>query len=161
MCVVRWRSWNRGGPRGTFLGRTDESDEVIVGTAAGIEFTRSFRRRTSNKQWERDAFTTFIGVPWNPRGLAVVRPQRQATGGDTSQRRSFVSMVKTPGCAACLGTASQTHSEVPGEVPAVDQPECRGRSSCNDRPCKGDPAAPVSTQHQRSSSNRQQKAPRD
>ena len=53
---------------GIFLGRTDESDEAIVGTAAGIEFTRWFRRRTKDKQRERDAFTTFIGVPWNPRG---------------------------------------------------------------------------------------------
>ena len=54
---------------GTFLGRTDESDEVIVGTAVGIEFAR-----TRDKQWQRDAFTAFIGVPWNPRGLAVEAP---------------------------------------------------------------------------------------
>ena len=43
---------------GTFLGCTDESDEVIVGTAVGIEFARSFRRRTRDKQWQRDAFMT-------------------------------------------------------------------------------------------------------
>ena len=43
---------------GTFLGRTDESDEVIVGTAVGIEFARSFRRRTRDEQWQRDAFMT-------------------------------------------------------------------------------------------------------
>ena len=35
---------------GTFLRRTDESDEAIVGTAVGIEFARSFRRRTRDKQ---------------------------------------------------------------------------------------------------------------
>ena len=35
---------------GTFLGRTDESDEVIVGTAVGVEFARSFRRRTRDKK---------------------------------------------------------------------------------------------------------------
>ena len=34
-----------------FLGRTDESDEVFVGTAAGIEFARSSKRRTKDKQW--------------------------------------------------------------------------------------------------------------
>ena len=49
---------------GTFLGRTDESDEVIVVTAVGVEFARAFRRRTRDKQWQRDAFTTFRGVPW-------------------------------------------------------------------------------------------------
>ena len=55
-----------------FLARTDESDEVIA--AARIEFAGSFKRRTKDKQWERDAFTTFIGVPWNPRGLVVEAP---------------------------------------------------------------------------------------
>ena len=54
---------------GTFLG-----DQVIVGTAVGVELARSFRRRTRDKQWQRDGFTTFMGVPWNPRGLAVEAP---------------------------------------------------------------------------------------
>ena len=91
---------------GAFLGRTDESDEVIVGTAVGIEFVRSFRRRTRDKQWQRDAFTTFIGVPWNPRGLAVEAPM-------ASSRRRYItkSLVQqhgeTPGCSACLGVSSQ------------------------------------------------------
>ena len=43
---------------GTFLGRTDESDEVIVGTAVGVEFARWFRRRTRDKQWQRDSVPT-------------------------------------------------------------------------------------------------------
>ena len=47
---------------GMFLGRTDESDEVIVGTAVGVEFVRSFRRRMREIQRQRDAFVTFIGV---------------------------------------------------------------------------------------------------
>ena len=91
---------------GIFLASTDESDEAIVGTAAGIEFARSFRRRTKDKQWERDAFTTFIGVPWNPRGLAVEAPM-------ASSRRRYItkSLIQqhgeTPGCSACLGIASQ------------------------------------------------------
>ena len=48
---------------GTFHGRTDESDEVVVGKAVGVEFARSFRRRTRDRQWQRDALTTFTGVP--------------------------------------------------------------------------------------------------
>ena len=91
---------------GTFPGRTDASDEVIVGTAVGIEFARSFRRRTRDKQWQRDALTTFIGVPWNPRGLAVEAPM-------ASSRRKYItkSLVQqhgeTPGCSACLGVSPQ------------------------------------------------------
>ena len=86
---------------GTFLGRTHESDEVIVGTAVGVEFARSFRRRTRDEQWQRDAFTTFIGVPWNPRGLAVEAPMAR------SKRRYITKSLvqqhgETPGCSACL-----------------------------------------------------------
>ena len=91
---------------GTFLGRTDESDEVIVGTAVGVEFARPFRRRTRDNQWQRDALTAFIGVPWNPRGLAVEAPM-------ASSRRRYItkSLVQqhseTPGCSACFGVSSQ------------------------------------------------------
>ena len=96
---VRWAT-------GTFLGHTDESDEVIVGTAVGVEFARSFRRCTRDKQWQRDAFTTFISVPWDPRGLAVEAPM-------ASSRRRYITKslvqqhVETPGCSVCLGVSSQ------------------------------------------------------
>ena len=137
---------------GTFLERTDESDEVIVGTAAGIEFARSLRRRAANKQWERDAFTTFIGVPWNPRGLAVEAPV-------ASSRRRYITKTlihlygETPGCAACLGTASQhtakctdtfeqlINPSVADEVPAVS-------SSAEEIQRPDDGAAPAQNQQQ-------------
>ena len=81
----------------TFLGRTDENDEVIVRTAVGVEFARSFRRRTRDKQWQRDAFTTFMGVP-NPRGLAVEAPM-----ASNRRRHTTKSLVQqhgeTPGCS--------------------------------------------------------------
>ena len=89
---------------GTFLSRTDESDEVIVGTAVGVEFAWSFQRRTRDKPWQRDVFTTFIGAPWNPRRLAVEAPM-------ASSRKRYItkSLVQqhTPGCSACLGVSSQ------------------------------------------------------
>ena len=89
---------------GTFLGRTDESDLVIVGVAAGIEFARSFRRRTN--EWERDAFTTFMGVPWNPRGLAVEAPV--ASGRRRHITKALIQQHgETPGRSACLRIASQ------------------------------------------------------
>ena len=63
---------------GTFLGRTDESDEVIVETAAGIGL---FRRRTNNKQWERDVFTTFIGA---------LESQRFGGGGSSGKQQAAI-----------------------------------------------------------------------
>ena len=76
------------------------------GNSSRVEFARSFRRRTRDKQWQRDAFTTFKGVPWNPRGLAVEAPM-------ASSRTRYItkSLVQqhgeTPGCSACLGVSSQ------------------------------------------------------
>ena len=111
-----------------FLGRTDESDEAIVGTAARIEFARSFRRRTKDKQWEREAFTTFIGVPWTLRELAVEAPIA------SSKRRHITKSLiqqhgETPSCSACFGNRFAAHSEVSREVRGADQPERHRRDS--------------------------------
>ena len=70
-----------------FLGRTDESDEVIVGTAVGVKFARSFRRRTRDKQWQRDALTTFIGVPWK---------SKRAGGGGSDDKQQEEIHHKSP-----------------------------------------------------------------
>ena len=110
---------------GTFLGRTDESDEVIVGTAAGIEFARSFRRRAANKQWERDAFTTFIGLPRNPRGLAVEAPVAKQQAAVHHEGAHPPAWRITRVCSV-PGNCFAVHSEVQGQVRAADQPERHG-----------------------------------
>ena len=95
---------------GTFLGRTDESDEVIVVTAVGIELARSFRRRTRDRQWQRDAFTTFVGTPWNPRGLAVEAPMVTCS---TARRDARLFSL--------LGSFIAAHGNVPRKIWAADQ----------------------------------------
>ena len=62
--------------------------------------------RTRDKQWQRDAFTTFIGVPWHPRELAVEAPT--ASSRRPHVKKSLVQQHgETPGCPACLGVSSQ------------------------------------------------------
>ena len=74
---------------GIFLGSTDESDEAIVGTAAGIDFARSLRRRTKDKQWERDAFTTFwTTFPWTA-PPTTTNTTTTTTVGSSLSRRAF------------------------------------------------------------------------
>ncbi|CAK0901850.1 unnamed protein product [Prorocentrum cordatum] len=63
----RWAS-------GVFLGRRGESEEVVMGTARGKEFTRSFKRRAESERWIQEEFRTFIGVPWNPRAPTTEAP---------------------------------------------------------------------------------------
>ncbi|CAK0826802.1 unnamed protein product [Prorocentrum cordatum] len=94
----RWAS-------GVFLGRRDESDEVVVGTARGIEFTRSFKRRDGSERWIQEEFRTSIGVPWNPRAPTTETPV-------VSTRRRYITCAliqehgESPDCAACLGLSS-------------------------------------------------------
>ena len=101
---------------GTFLGRTDESDEVIVEQQSGSSL--SFRRRTRDEQWQRDAFTTFMSVPWNPRGLAVEGPM-------ASSRRRYItkSLVQQHGEAVqhAWEFHRSTHN-LPRKIRAADHP---------------------------------------
>ena len=59
---------------GLFLGRRDESGEVIVGTPRGIEFARTFQRKPVVDRWSKEEYDMFIGAPWNFRGLQVAAP---------------------------------------------------------------------------------------
>ena len=78
---------------GTLLDAQMKAMRVIVGTAVGIEFARSFRRRTRDKQWQRDAFTTFIGVPGTQEDWRW-KLRWPAAGGGTSQSRLFNSTAR-------------------------------------------------------------------
>ena len=91
--------------QGIFLGRRDETDEVILGTARGIEHARSFRRMSEEERWSKVEYETFIGVPWNPRGLAVETDP-------ASSRRKYITKALVQkhgamdGCHACSGTSN-------------------------------------------------------
>ena len=100
---------------GTFLGRTDESDEVIVGTAVGIEFARSFRRRTRDKQWQRDAFTDIH--------RCVLEPKRTGGGSSDGQQQEEVHHTVTCSTArrdarlfSLLGSFIAAHGNVPRKI---------------------------------------------
>ena len=63
------------------LGRRDESAEVIIGTARGVEFSRNLRRKADVDRWSREEYSSFTGVPWHPRGAEVTARRRQLVGG--------------------------------------------------------------------------------
>ena len=77
-CRIPLRIQTKMEPRweadGVYLGKLDLSDEVIVGRPTGIETTRSFRRMTEDGQWNPETLRTFVGVPWNPRGITTDAP---------------------------------------------------------------------------------------
>ena len=77
--------------RGIFLGRRDESVEVIIGTARGVEFSRSLRGMADGERWSKEEYATFIGAPWNPVGLAVDAPSTNS--GNALQMRWCVNIA--------------------------------------------------------------------
>ena len=65
------------------------------GTPKGIETTRSFRRMTEDRQWNR---RMFVGVPWNPRGITTDAP-----GGIRKRYALVHAHGATDGWPACQG----------------------------------------------------------
>ena len=105
---------------GTLLGRTDESDEVIVGTEVGVEFARSFRRRTRGRQWQRGAFTTF--------DRCALESKRTGGGSSDGQQQEEVhNKVTRPRARrdarlfSVLGSFIAAHGHVPRKIRAADQ----------------------------------------
>ena len=77
-------------------------------SSARLEFAEAFRRRVPESRWSREEYNTFLGVPWNPRGLHVEAPV--ASGRRRYITKSIVAeRGPTPGCPACVG-ASSTHT---------------------------------------------------
>eukprot|EP00971_Amphidinium_carterae_P352935 6492776-Amphidinium_carterae.1 len=52
--------------RGVFLGKTEKSDEFLVGTAGGLFKVRSVRRLVESRQWDGVMAKGLISFPWAP-----------------------------------------------------------------------------------------------
>ena len=54
-----WRTAN-------WLGKSDRSDEHIIGLENGAVLARSVRRKVQGKRWNERALKLVTGTPWNP-----------------------------------------------------------------------------------------------
>ena len=61
----RWRT-------AIWLGKSDRSDEHIIGLENGAVLARSVRRKVEGKRWDERALKMVSGTPWNPRPGEVV-----------------------------------------------------------------------------------------
>jgi hypothetical protein len=93
---ARWAS-------GIFLGRRDQSDEAILGTSSGIEHARSIRRKPESDRWNAEEFSSFVGVPWNPKGTSV--------DDDRITQEAVSDHGATDGCHGCAGTSKNYNAE--------------------------------------------------
>ena len=49
---------------GVWLGRSDATDESIIGTATGVKLIRTIRRRPVGEQYSTEAVQSMRGTPW-------------------------------------------------------------------------------------------------
>ena len=49
---------------GVWLGRSDATDENIIGTASGVKLIRTIRRRPVGEQYSAEAVQSMRGTPW-------------------------------------------------------------------------------------------------
>ena len=93
----RWRT-------AIWLGKSDRSDEHIIGVDTRAVLARSVRRKAQGKRWSERALKLVTGKPWNPRPGEVVMTRRYIT-------RALVERYgPTEDCRACF-RKSQQHSE--------------------------------------------------
>ena len=85
----RWRT-------AIWLGKSDRSDEHIIGVDTGAVLARSVRRKAEGKRWSERALKLVTGTPWNPRPGEVVMRRRYIT-------RALVERYgPTEDCGACF-----------------------------------------------------------
>ena len=93
----RWRT-------AIWLGKSDRSDEQIIGLENGVVLTRSVRRKVESKRRNERALKMATRTPWNPRPGVVVARRRYIT-------RALVERYgPTLDCRACF-RKSQQHTE--------------------------------------------------
>ena len=61
---------------GVWLGRSEESDEHLVGTPRGVIRARTVRRLIPDKRWNAEVFLGFRGLPWDVYAGSVPKAPR-------------------------------------------------------------------------------------
>ena len=123
----RWRT-------AIWLGKSDRSDEDIIGLETGAVLARSVRRKVEGKRWNEKALKMVTGTPWRSGGETTVH--HTSFGGKVWTNRRLRSM---------LPKKAQQHTE---RCRARFDPLCAGEegpveaSAQEGQPAPPEPAAP-------------------
>ena len=110
---------------GVWLGKSNTSDEHLVGTPQGIRRCRSCYRRPEGKRWDKTVLDRMRGTPWQPKGEPTAVRGQPPTPGTPGRRGVCITLERqiehgaTPGCPGC--------NTVYGDNPKPHSPECRAR----------------------------------
>ena len=93
---------------GVWLGRSDVTDENIIGTASGVKLIRTIRRRPVGEQYSAEAVQSMRGTPW----------QLTTGHGDHTKTTSLPTAVPMP---ATFPPAPSPSAPTPVIAPEVSQ----------------------------------------
>ena len=94
---------------GAWVGKTELTDEHLLGTLSGIRNSRTIYRLPKSHCYNKDALDRIVGTPANP------KPEGAAK--DPQIRRPYITQRwvdehgVTPGCSRCEGRGTMTYSE--------------------------------------------------
>ena len=94
---------------GAWVGKTELTDEHLLGTLSGIRNSRTIYRLPKSHCYSKDALDRTVGTPMNPKPDGAVR--------DPLVRRQYITQRwvdehgVTPGCPRCEGRGTMSHSE--------------------------------------------------
>ena len=94
---------------GAWVGKTELTDEHLLGTISGIRNSRTIYRLPKSHGYSKDALDRIVGAPTNPKPNGAAR--------DPVMRRQYITQRSvdehdvTPGCPRCEGRGTMTHSE--------------------------------------------------
>ena len=121
-----------------WLGKSDRSDEQIIGVNTGAVLARSVRRKADGKRWSERALKLVTGTPWNPRPGELVMSRRYIT-------RALVERYgPTEDCRACFRKSQ--HSE---RCRARFELLCAGEDGPVEVRAQGERASSIQTQQHR------------
>ena len=105
---------------GVWLGKSNTSDEHLVGTPQGIRRCRSCYRRPEGKRWDKTVLDGMRGTPWQPKGEPTAVRGQPPTPGTPGRRGVYITLERqiergaTPGCPGCntvYGDNPKPHSQ--------------------------------------------------
>ena len=94
---------------GAWVGKTELTDEHLLGTLSGIRNNRTIYRLPKSQCYSKDALDRIVGTPTNPKPDGAAK--------DPQIRRQYITQRwvdehgVTPRCPRCEGRGTMTHSE--------------------------------------------------
>ena len=119
-----------------WLGRSDTTDEHIVGDAKGVFMTRTVRRTTAAQYQLAKLLLSLVGLPWEPGGsmaktkpkskkkeeVAMIIPIEEETGKDQTTKPTGASSSGT-GKGATASDQRMDEPAVAGQKREVEDPD--------------------------------------